>query len=112
MQNPAEKTSRARAVDSTPNCEIARMHSPPPRYAAAIAKAGRALSITQPTMIAPIVPPTWNIAVTFAAVEMSRPASFISVGSQPVRSQKVDDHQAHEVRDPQRDRHPGIALRE
>src|SRR5947209_7201480 len=47
--------------------------------AAAIASAGRALSITQPTMIAPIVPPIWNIAVTFAAVEMSRPASFMSV---------------------------------
>ena len=47
-------------------------------------RAGRDRSITQPTARAPIVPPIWNKAVTLAAVEIDRPASFIMVGSQPV----------------------------
>jgi hypothetical protein len=35
-------------------------------------------------MTAPNVPPIWNIAVMFAAAEMGKPASLISVGNQLV----------------------------
>jgi hypothetical protein len=41
-------------------------------------------SIPQPMSTAPRVAPIWNIAVTLDAAVIERPASFISVGSQPV----------------------------
>ena len=55
-----------------------------------------------PIRIAPIVAPIWNIAVTLAAAVIVRPASFIR-GRQPSR-QQIDDDQAHEIGDPERDR--------
>src|SRR5471032_3176248 len=84
MQKPAANTSKVSDDDNAPIQPSASTHSAPPRYAALITGAGRTLSINQPTPIAPIVPPTWNMAVMLAALVTVSPESFIKVGSQPV----------------------------
>ena len=85
----ADKKARGKDQDREPArqrpspCDT-MMKTAPSRYPVAITRDGWPRSMLHPIRIAPMVPPTWNIAVTSAAVVIVRPASFIRIGSHPV----------------------------